>query len=233
MALLGQTLVLYLVVGSVVAVAVYLSDRGGRTAERAFRVATALPFWPLYLPLLLADARATAEETRVAAPVADEMAAAIAQVDAELEAVLNNLDGWASDLLAREQGRIRELRKAWAGQAERIREMDRLLALPEFLIPPPGAGPESERLRHRQQARQQNLERLRRIRHRAYDDLMGMLAWVRELVSMIHLAKFTGAPAARVEELVAQIAATLEGQQQRIQQEDRIMPALDHITPAR
>src|SRR5438445_13898031 len=34
-----------------------------------------------------------------------------------------------------------------------------------------------------------NIERLRRLRQRAYDDLMGTLAWVRELVSMIHLAK--------------------------------------------
>jgi hypothetical protein len=40
---------------------------------------------------------------------------------------------------------------------------------------------------------------------------MGNLAWVRELVSMIHLAKFSGAPAARAEELVAQIAAAVEG----------------------
>ena len=40
---------------------------------------------------------------------------------------------------------------------------------------------------------------------------MGTLAWVRELVSMIHLAKFTGAPASRAEELVAQIAAAVEG----------------------
>ena len=40
---------------------------------------------------------------------------------------------------------------------------------------------------------------------------MGTLAWVRELVSMIHLAKFTGAPASRAEELVAQIATAIEG----------------------
>jgi hypothetical protein len=43
------------------------------------------------------------------------------------------------------------------------------------------------------------------------EELMGTLAWVRELVTMIHLAKFTGAPASRAEELVAQIAATVEG----------------------
>ena len=50
-----------------------------------------------------------------------------------------------------------------------------------------------------------------RYETRPYDDLMGTLAWVRELVSMIHLAKFTGAPASRAEELVAQIAAAIEG----------------------
>ena len=46
---------------------------------------------------------------------------------------------------------------------------------------------------------------------RTLHDLLGTLAWVRELVSMIHLAKFTGAPASRAEELVAQIAAAVEG----------------------
>ncbi len=50
-----------------------------------------------------------------------------------------------------------------------------------------------------------------RFADRAYEDLMGTLTWVRELVSMIHLAKFTGAPASRAEELVAQIAAAVEG----------------------
>jgi hypothetical protein len=66
-------------------------------------------------------------------------------------------------------------------------------------------------LRHSQEVRRQNIERLREVRGRAFDDLMGSLAWVRELVSMIHLAKFTGAPASRAEELVAQIAAAVEG----------------------
>ena len=44
-----------------------------------------------------------------------------------------------------------------------------------------------------------------------YDSLMSTLAWVRELVTMIHLAKYTGAPASRAEELVRQIASAVEG----------------------
>jgi hypothetical protein len=211
MALFGQTVVLYLLVGVAIAVAVYLFDGGSNTTDRWFRVATALPFWPLYLPLLLARVRIPEEQATAPEPATDEMTAAIAQVDAELAAALNSLDGWASDVLAREKGRIRDLRAAWTLQAERIREMDRLLAQADFSIPVHSKGPENERLRHSQQARQQNLDRLRHVRQRAHDDLMSMLAWVRELVSMIHLAKFTGAPAARAEELVAQIAAAVEG----------------------
>ncbi len=207
MGLLDQTLVLYLVIGVGVAGALYLvpGDRPGRW----FRVATALPFWPLYLPILLSRPAGEARPAAPAGPPAprDEMAAAIGQVDAELEAALGSLDGWAEDVLAREKGRVRELRSAWAAQAERIREMDRVLARPEE----DGPAPADDRLRASYQARRTNIDRLRQVRRRTYEDLMATLAWVRELVSMIHLAKFTGAPAARAEELVSQIAAAVEG----------------------
>jgi hypothetical protein len=214
---LVPTLVIYLLFGLGVAVALYLSDRRRPTFERRFSVALAVPFWPLFLPALLA--RQQDGEIQPLRPTpsgqADEMATAIAQVDAELEAALGSLDGWAEDVLARERGRIRELRAAWTAQAARIRDMDRLLNLPEYnlseLEPAPETGPMAERLRNCQHARRQNIDRLRQVRRRAYDDLMGTLAWVRELVSMIHLAKFTGAPASRAEELVAQIAAAVEG----------------------
>jgi hypothetical protein len=233
MELLGPTLVLYLIVGIGVTAAVFLSEKQDRSAGIWFRLATALPFWPLYLPILLSP-RSSAEKKHEKAPPLtvseDEMSAAIAQVDAELEAALSSLDGWAEDVLAREKDRIRELREAWTVQAQRVREMDRLLALPQYSL----SGPEvsslprnrqfplltthhspltspNDRLLQSREACRQNIERLRQVRHRAYEDLMGTLAWVRELVSMIHLAKFTGAPASRAEELVAQIAAAVEG----------------------
>jgi hypothetical protein len=149
------------------------------------------------------------------------MTAMIDQVDAELEGALGSLDGWAEDLLARERERFGELRVVWTAQAARIREMDRLLPLPEHGKSDDVAPVElrecadssglAERLRHSRLARRQNVERLRDVRRRAYAELMATLAWVRELVSMIHLAKFTGAPASRAEELVAQIAAAVEG----------------------
>jgi hypothetical protein len=218
--ILAPTLVIYLLIGVGVAVAVYATaETVDDSPEMWFGVATAIPFWPLYVPVLLTRKDKTADSApATSAPQEDDLSRAIRQVDGELEAALGSLDGWAEDVLARERERIQELRHAWTVQSDRIREMDRLLARSEAeemtpFVPVSGAveTPAGERLRHSMEIRRQNLARLRDVRQRAYEDLMGTLAWVRELVSMIHLAKFTGAPAARAEELVAQIAAAVEG----------------------
>jgi len=63
MDLLNTSLVLYLMVGAGIAVAVYLADGDGKTAEGRFRVLSAVPFWPLYVPLLLRPNTPTAENT--------------------------------------------------------------------------------------------------------------------------------------------------------------------------
>jgi hypothetical protein len=208
MDLLNTSLVLYLMVGAGIAVAVYLADRDGNTAEGRFRVLSAVPFWPLYVPLLLRPKTPAAENTEPERR--DLLASAIFQVDGELKAALGSLDGWAEGVFAREKDRLEELRFAWTAQAQRIRDMDRLLSITETstqLV----SGSANQRLLQSEQARQRNLERVQRLRARAYDDLMATLGWVREVASMIHLAKFTGAPASRAEELVAQIAAAVEG----------------------
>ena len=227
MSLFGQTLILYLVVGAGVAGAVYLTQRAGGLPARWFPVATAVLFWPLYLPVLLSSGR-TGTGASAGTPPRDELTAAIGQVDAELGAALGSLDGWAEEVLVREKVRLRDLSAAWLAQAKRIRDMDRVLAQPEYsggdlpeLSSAARTSTDGDRLQSCRQARRDNVERLRRLRQRAYDDLMGSLAWVRELVSMIHLAKFSGAPAARAEELVAQIAAAVEGLSELTWQEGR------------
>lgn len=222
-----ETLVFYSMFGLAVAVAAQVNDRHRPWGERLFRAVSAVLFWPLYVPILLAPRETATAVPGMAGAVetpepTDEMALAIAQVETELDTALTSLDGWAEEALARETVRLDELKGAWKSQAARIRELDRLLARPEFHTQPvtepqgatsadtaaPRAG---DRLRQSEQARQGHLNRLREVRHQAHDDLLATLAWVRELVTMIHLAKFTGAPASRAEELVAQIAAAVEG----------------------
>jgi hypothetical protein len=225
-----ETLVFYACIGAAIAAANYLSDDRHRGWRATFLLITALLFWPMYIPVLLSK-RASREivptETDPT-PAGDEMSLAIAQVEVELDAALSSLDGWAENALAGESDRLSELCHALRAQAARIREMDKLLeataAAPIDKEPArpdtqpgdlaPEGSPAQEALLRWQKSRQgraQNLTRLAQVRRQTHADLMATLAWIRELVSMIHLAKFTGAPASRAEELVAQIAAAVEG----------------------
>jgi hypothetical protein len=220
---LGSSLILYLMLGAGVAVALFVREGAGGAAG-AFRLATACVFWPLYVPILLArgvppESTATSRATEARRQAGDEMSAAIVRVEDELDRALQTLDGWAEGTLSLEAARIAELKHAWHAQADRIRELSLLLetasagnATADDSLPAEDAGSSgAERLRHSEQARRENIERLRQLRRRMHDDLMGTLAWVRELVTMIHLARYTGAPASRAEELVVQIAAAVEG----------------------
>lgn len=215
---LATTMLFYLTAGAAVAVAILLRHDASAPGHRAFQAATAVVFWPLYLPLLLHPRphgrRETAANTLPVnqAPTAahQELERTIAQVEAELDGAVNTLDGWSDSVLAREQNRFVELRAAWRQQATRIAELDRLLAEPAFLADTSPAEP-SQRAAVSEAARRENITRLQSIRARLHDDLMGNLARVRELVTMIHLARYTGAPAARAEELVEQIAAAVAG----------------------
>jgi hypothetical protein len=209
-----ETMIFYHLIGLGVAAAVFLSDPGRGRVQPWFRAATALVFWPLYLPILLTGPRAGPGREPAPRPAdGDAMSRAISQVEAELETALESLDGWAEDVLAHESHRFSELGGAWRAQAERVREIDRLLTATDSdeSEPTPSNSQRIDRCRRSEQSRRDNLARLRLVRGRAHEDLMSTLAWVRELVSMIHLAKFTGAPASRAGELVAQIAAAVEG----------------------
>jgi hypothetical protein len=219
---LMTTLLFYLVFGSAVAVAVYLACEREGTLQRSFRTLTAVVFWPLYLPTLLQDrGRCRTEPNSLSnSPSAgeqvsanDEISAAIRQVETELDLALTSLGGWSDAVLAREQHRFEELRLTWHTQADKIRELDRILsqlAASESPVEPPSASAR-DRVANSLRARQANLGRLHELRDRLHTDLLSTLAWVRELVTMIHLAKYTGAPASRAEELVMQIATSVEG----------------------
>jgi hypothetical protein len=255
---LTETILFYVLIGAGVAAAVLLSGERRSPSETAFRFATAVPFWPLYLPGLLARPAAPTSRAADDAPdgrLEDELAVAIRRVEHELDDALRSLEGWGESVLACEHGRFAQLRAAWRLQAERIRELDRLLSGPGFSESGDqggqraagmdegeavlsdhdagragdgqecpshvGRGAEAHtRERQCEAARRQNIRRLRAIRNQLHRDLLGTLAWVRELVTMIHLARHTGAPVSRTEELVAQIAAAVEGLSEVSQWED-------------
>ena len=75
MNLVGPTLMLYLLVGAGIAAALYLTDSPRPASERWLRLATALPFWPFYLPILLA------RPTSLPAAPEDDLARTLAVVE--------------------------------------------------------------------------------------------------------------------------------------------------------
>jgi hypothetical protein len=209
--LLAETGIFYLVLGAGIAGAVLLRSGGEGRIARLGEACLALLFWPLMVPLLLSERARPQEAAAPAEPAIDELSQVIARVECELDEALGGMAGWAEEVLASEQPRLTELRTAWQHQAERIRELDKLLASPAACDAFEPLTYDHSRARRCEQQRQQNLEQLRELRGQLHSDLLGTLAWVRELVTMIHLARFGGAPAGRIEELVAQIAATVEG----------------------
>jgi hypothetical protein len=214
--LLAETAMFYLVFGVCVAVAMYVRDGSRAAVASSMQAVGACLFWPLFLPLLLSTAPSQAvESTEGLQPETasrDALSAAIAQVETELDAALDGLDGWAEDVLNSERQRLEELRSAWKLQAERIRQIDRLLSEQSTRRDTlADAAADVAKARQSEEVRRGNIRQLVALRNQMHADLIGTLAWVRELVTMIHLAKFSGAPAARAEELVVQIAAAVQG----------------------
>jgi hypothetical protein len=243
-----MTFCFYLLIGVGVAAALWLRSDSTSKATDLFQILSAPFFWPIYLPILLA--RRTESFISVTNPLSaigstrvnDSMALAITQVERELDAALQSLNGWAENVLAEEQLHIVELKSAWRQQANHVRELDKLLA--QTLIEPPAIAPQASavsdpiktpppstpsasveqpaaavlerqatdsRSAEHEKIRAENITRLKQLRRSMLDDLMATVAWVRELVTMIHLAKYTGAPASRAHELVKQIASAVKG----------------------
>lgn len=218
---LSATFVLYLMCGTGVSVAVAVRDEG-RRRERLLKVVGACLFWPLFVPSLLSapatprrskPGGGTADREDDVPDLGDDLARTLMRVERELERALASLDGWAEQSLADERGRLDELKRAWRAQASRIRELSELLADLQTQGPSANSADPvaNERVAHSEQSRRENIERLSDLRRRMESDFYGTLAWVRELTTMIHLARYSGAPASRAEELVSQIAAAVEG----------------------
>ncbi len=227
----GVTIVFYLIIGVGIAIALWVSDETGRSKDKIFERLTAPFFWPIYIPVLLAN-RSTIPviDGKITRPsVVDGMSQLIGQVESELETAFGSLEGWAENVFVNERNRISELKVAWYQQADRIRELDQLLEVAAKEAVPSNTEPDTtlaakpadqseipatenqSRIAICEQTRRENLAKLKTVRNQMYDNLMSTLAWVRELVTMIHLAKYTGAPASRAEELVRQIASAVEG----------------------
>lgn len=209
MTLLGSTILIYFLLGAGVAVAVYLSDLARTPGQRGFQTAACVLFWPLFLPVLLQASRARARAITESVSPGDELARAIHQVEMDLRAALQT-----AGVSHNGETQFDALHARWMARAARIREMDQLLASLEYAVPNETIQSERPIVRdgasHPERlggvsAMNTIVQRLREVRQRAHDDLTDSLGATRQLTAMLHLARFTGAPASRVAEIVQEI----------------------------
>jgi hypothetical protein len=224
-----ETLVFYLVIGLAVAAAQWSAGRIAKPAARNLSAIAAVPFWPLFLPLLLSGDQPAPSSVGAAAPP-DELARSIRQVETELREGLASLSGGRMVPALLPNRRLEELHDVLTAQADRIRRMDEVLGRsgPDELLPgelqpdelagvgvqPDSASAMSEsdvaRDRASRAARRANLRQLAELRRTAEAELRTNLDRIRELVSQLHLVEFSGPAPGRAEELLAEIAAVIE-----------------------
>jgi hypothetical protein len=206
-----ESLLFYGVIGIAVAAALLALPDQNAGIPMWTTALSAVLFWPIYLPLLLSpkpgmDSAASPPES--VAP--DELHREIACVERELKAAVAGLQAEHVHSSFWDDDRIQELHTAWMQEAARIREMDAILANSETANSSIQSPAEHTAAAQWEHSRLENLERLRDVRNRANDAFTATLARVRELISQLHLAHFTGASATRADELLSEIAASLE-----------------------
>ena len=204
-----ESLIFYGVIGSGVSVAVLASNSERSLLQRLFLAMTAILFWPIYLPVLLSGKQTDAATLHNQQPQ-DELSGLVIQVELELDAALIEFDGWGQETFDYQRELTRELKDAWQAQVDRIRELERVLSQStqnrDSEFEPEAV---SARVAESEKARRDNFQHLDDVRHTAREELMSSLACVRELVSIIHLSRFTDDSAARADEIASQLAAAV------------------------
>jgi len=211
---LNESLIFYAMIGLAVAVAVWSQEQESTQPGRYFRAVTSVLFWPIYLPILLSpqpsDESASTVESDVT-PRPDGLALRIEAVKNELNDALASLDGWTAGALNHEQGRFEELLAAWNAQALRVQQLDAVLARCSVHAADVQNVNDCQSAQQFEQARLQNLAHLTAVRNQAEQELTTSLSRVRELISLIYVARFTGTLAGRADDLILEIAASVEG----------------------
>lgn len=200
---LNETFIFYFVIGCGVAIAVLVTNGHRKLVERYFVAATAWIFWPVYLPILLSS-REPENKQKPAVDPPDELSDLTSEVEQELSSAIRTLNGSAANLSTN------EIKLAWQRHTKRIHEMDELLTNISKQKSAELPNSTNGRVNESEQARQQNFERLGRVRETAYENLMSSVASVREVVSMIHLARFTDETETSTDRIAAQIDSALE-----------------------
>jgi hypothetical protein len=213
---IGGTLLLYSVFGGVVAAAMVLRHKPTSPSRTAISLVAWTIFWPLFAPLLFGG------ETPLAAVESrrDELDPRLSGAQERLLSALCAAAEGAPGVLATEIEQLRKVGGALASLGRKRRDMERLMASPEFNEPQAQAAlaalaahgrgdddPQVQSLR----ARLRNIDKLRTLLERTHNNLERTLCKMEELSSQLILLRFTEEREREAVELIREIAASVGG----------------------
>lgn len=216
-----ETLIIYGIIGLVVASAMWLAGASEHGLVRASRFVLHAVLWPFFAPVLLASS--VSEPPKPSLERAELTAAKdprVHEAEQRLLRALTSLDGVAEDVLGDEMERVRSLTGSLAAMARRILEMDELLETDEFdeeralgaLEQMQTDDEAGDRVRRDSvRARLRNIRRLKEMRQALSADLERAILKIEEISSQIRLLRFADRPEHEVSGLIEDIAATVEG----------------------
>jgi hypothetical protein len=212
------TLVLYVILGLVVAVASASRDERPTAARLVFLFTAGVLFWPLVAPSLFGGAPAPSMAT---ASGDDALAPRIHLAEEQILAALAKVKGGAAEgPLAPSATRVRHLAGSLRALVTRLDEIDETLRAPELdahklderLADLASRGcAEGDVRAESLRARLRSVERLRALRARTHDDLERALFKMEEITSQMLLLKFAGRPDTEVASLIDEIAESVDG----------------------
>jgi hypothetical protein len=215
---LGGTVIVYMIIGSAVAAAIWMARGHVVAAGSVPQLAVWIVFWPFFAPVVLGRAVALTP----AAPVTGapgETGSRLREAQERLRVAIGSVEGLGEGVLRPHLTQIDTMMRALDHAESRLRDMDALLGTREFDVTQVEAalhelrdrGYEDDEPRVRSLlSRRRNIERLRAMRERTCDELERALLRMEEISSQVMLLRFAEQPETRLAALLKDIAGSVD-----------------------
>jgi hypothetical protein len=215
-----ETFMIYLVIGLVVATALWIVH--GRTLSVAgvFNLLTWTMLWPFFAPLLFGQAVPVVSPPTRTDQDHEGKESRLHETQQRLLQAIGRLDGLAEGVIKPQLTQIDAMVRSLDTAEHRLQEMEEMLHSREFdmvqvdtaLHDLRGKGYDDEEPRVRSLcARRRNIERLQTMRDRTRDELDRALVKLEEISSQVLLLRFADQPETKLASLLKEVAGNVDG----------------------
>ena len=215
-----ETFIIYLVIGMVVATAMWIVHSHTLNVPAVFDLVTWTLLWPFFAPLLFGQAVPVASPPKGAEQRHEVKDSRLHETQQRLVQAIGRLDGLAEGVIKPQLMQIDAMVHSLDVAEHRLQEMEELLHSREFDMVQVDAalhelrskGYDDEEPRVRSlHARRRNIERLQAMRDRTRDELDRALVKLEEISSQVLLLRFADQPETKLASMLKEVAGNMEG----------------------